>query len=259
MTITMLKLVTGNYQDLTVTFTEDGWFNATTVAERFGKEPYYWLRQRETVEYVVALTKSKSLNLFNPDFLEELNRINMLDGSSSRSQGRLLALVKKTKLVKVKVGAPETGGGTWLHPKLAVPFARWLDINFAVWCDDQIDTLIRGNHPHFDVKRMRHAASSSYKIMNQMLQMTRQQAGKEIVPHHFSNEARLINWALTGEFKEIDRDALPYGELDLLAKLEAFNTMLIGTGLDYEARKKALQNFSAKWRSSRTPALAEVA
>jgi hypothetical protein len=27
------------------------------------------------------------------------------------------------------------GGGTWLHPKLAVRFAQWLDPKFAVWCD----------------------------------------------------------------------------------------------------------------------------
>lgn len=26
-------------------------------------------------------------------------------------------------------------GGTWAHPKLAVFFARWLDVRFAVWCD----------------------------------------------------------------------------------------------------------------------------
>lgn len=24
--------------------------------------------------------------------------------------------------------------GTWAHPKLAVFFARWLDVKFAVWC-----------------------------------------------------------------------------------------------------------------------------
>lgn len=34
--------------------------------------------------------------------------------------------------------------GTWAHPKLAVYFARWLDVKFSVWCDMQIDELIRG-------------------------------------------------------------------------------------------------------------------
>ncbi|HDS1582158.1 TPA: KilA-N domain-containing protein [Stenotrophomonas maltophilia] len=35
------------------------------------------------------------------------------------------------------------GGGTWFHPKLAVHFARWLSTEFAVWCDLQIDELLR--------------------------------------------------------------------------------------------------------------------
>jgi hypothetical protein len=36
------------------------------------------------------------------------------------------------------------GGGTWMHPKLAVRFAQWLDVDFAVWCDEQIDHILRG-------------------------------------------------------------------------------------------------------------------
>ncbi len=25
-----------------------------------------------------------------------------------------------------------------MHPKLAIRFAQWLDVDFAVWCDEQI-------------------------------------------------------------------------------------------------------------------------
>jgi hypothetical protein len=32
--------------------------------------------------------------------------------------------------------------GTWAHPKLAVFFARWLDVRFAVWCDVMIDDIL---------------------------------------------------------------------------------------------------------------------
>ncbi|SDG85201.1 KilA-N domain-containing protein [Pseudomonas flavescens] len=52
-----------------------------------------------------------------------------------------LKLVKSTGLVITKSGR---GGGTWLHPKLAVAFARWLDVRFAVWSDLHIDALLRG-------------------------------------------------------------------------------------------------------------------
>jgi hypothetical protein len=30
-----------------------------------------------------------------------------------------------------------------MHPKLAVRFAQWLNVDFAVWCDEQIDAIIR--------------------------------------------------------------------------------------------------------------------
>lgn len=123
-------------------FTDAGWFNATEAAKRFDKEPFDWLRQRETVSYICALAKRQT----NSDFLTELNKIKDLDGSSSASRSRLFNLVKKTGLVRTKAGAPETGGGTWLHPKLAVIFARWLDIDFAIWCDEQIDSIVRASY-----------------------------------------------------------------------------------------------------------------
>lgn len=120
-------------------FDGHGWFNATEAAKRFGKEPVEWMRQRETVGYICALAKRQG----NCGFVTELNKIIDLDGKSSVSRTRLLALVKKTGFVRAKSGAPETGGGTWLHPKLAVRFAQWLDVDFAVWCDDTIDQIIR--------------------------------------------------------------------------------------------------------------------
>lgn len=35
--------------------------------------------------------------------------------------------------------------GTYGHPKLAIFFARWLDVRFAVWCDLMIDNILKGN------------------------------------------------------------------------------------------------------------------
>lgn len=120
-------------------FNLEGWFNATEAAARFDKEPFDWLRQRDTVSYITALAQ----HLFKSDFLPELNKINNLEGTSAKSRRLILALVKRTGLVRTKAGAPENGGGTWMHPKLAVRFAQWLDVRFAVWCDEQIDAIIR--------------------------------------------------------------------------------------------------------------------
>lgn len=124
-----------------------------------------------------------------------------------------------------------------------------------MWCDIQIDTLLKGTHPHYDWKRLRHEATASYKVMGQILQMTRQRLGKTCAPHHFSNEARLINWALTGEFAKLDREGLSPGDLDLLAKLENLDSVLLGCSASYEDRKKELERFATEQRAAHTPAL----
>jgi len=102
----MSNIVRLDFQGQGVAFTEDAWFNATVAAKRFEKVPHEWLRLPETRRYLKAL-KSK---------------------------------YGKIPYLRTSRG---NGGGTWLHPKLAVAFARWLDADFAVWCDDQIDVLLR--------------------------------------------------------------------------------------------------------------------
>ncbi len=106
----MNSVIPFHYQGQPVRFNSDGWINATDVAKRFGKRPVDWLKQEETKEYLGAL--SEALNC-DPESLLETRR------------GR-------------------HHSGTWLHPKVAVAFARWLDVKFAVWCDLHIDAMLRG-------------------------------------------------------------------------------------------------------------------
>ncbi|MGE6564341.1 MULTISPECIES: KilA-N domain-containing protein [Pseudomonas] len=99
-----------HYQGQAVRFNSEGWINATDVAKRFGKRPVDWLKQDETRQYMGVL--AEALNC-DPESLLETRR------------GRYQS-------------------GTWLHPKLGVAFARWLDLKFAVWADLHIDALLRG-------------------------------------------------------------------------------------------------------------------
>lgn len=94
-----------------VPFTGDGYFNATVVAKPFGKSPKDWLRTDEAQDYISAIRRK--------------------------------CLIEEYQLVKVVSGAPETGGGTWMHPKLAIRFAQWLDTDFCIWCDEQIESILR--------------------------------------------------------------------------------------------------------------------
>lgn len=102
----MSAIVLAQYAGSDVHFTTDGWFNATAAAAKFGKRPHEWRRLPETRAYIRAL---------------------------ERKYGKFTYL-------RARRGV---NGATWLHPKLAVRFAQWLDIDFAVWCDEQIDELLR--------------------------------------------------------------------------------------------------------------------
>jgi hypothetical protein len=198
------------YNGNAVEMDENGWFNATAAAAQFGKRPYEWLRLPETMKYIDALCRKSDTG--------------------------------KSRFIKTYKGnTAKFSQGTWLHPKLAVRFAQWLDIDFAVWCDEQVDALLRDKD---DWKKLRHEAAASHKVMNAVLLLQRQHQGKATQHHHYSNEVRLVNWALTGEFKPLDRNALSAPELDLLAKLEERNTVLIGCGLTYDERKLALERFA---------------
>lgn len=52
---------------------------------------------------------------------------------------------EQNQLVIVVKGGKSTEQGTWLHPKLAIDFARWLNPRFAVWCDMQIEQMVTGS------------------------------------------------------------------------------------------------------------------
>lgn len=213
-------LVTRDYQGHAITYQDDGWFNATQAAAKWGKAPAEWLRLPNTVEYLAALKRH------NPSM-----------GKSHRS----------------KAGPLSGGGGTWLHPKLAVPFARWLDADFAVWCDSQIDGIIRDSD---DWKKLRHMSVASAKLMAEVIKDQKTAEGKELKPYHFSTEHCLVNSLITGKFKGIHRNSLSLAELDFIGKFDVRNSLLMAKGMSYEERKATLAAEAAAWlaeNASRLP------
>jgi hypothetical protein len=209
-------IITRTYQDHAISYDATGWFNATQAAAKFGKSPYEWQRLPDTVAYVAAL---------------------------ERKYGKI-------PYSKSKRGA---GGGTWLHPKLAVNFARWLDVDFAIWCDEQIDSIVRGKD---DWRKLRHAAASSNIVLNGIIQEARAEAGKETGAVHYMSEAKLVNWAAFGKFAGVERDGLTREQLDLLAHLETRNGVMIGRGLSYDERKARLPEISETWQERRIAKMA---
>ena len=56
------SIVNADYQGMTVSFGEDGWFNATEAAKHFGKKVVEWLRLPSTEEYIEALRRNYEQN-----------------------------------------------------------------------------------------------------------------------------------------------------------------------------------------------------
>lgn len=231
------------YEGHSITIRDDGWFNATEAAAKFGKKPLLWLRQRDTVEYLSELASSHGKG----DFLEQFNKIKDLDGDSAKSQAQLLALAKQTGFVTSKAGSPVNGGGTWLHPKLAVPFARSLDVRFAIWCDAQIDDIVRGKQ---DWSRMRHMSAASAKLLHAMIKECKEAAGKVAASHHFMAEHKLVNSLLTGKYEGINRDGLAGWQLDFIGHFDLRDSILIARGISYDERKSTLQAEALAWKLS---------
>ncbi|MBD2700771.1 phage antirepressor KilAC domain-containing protein [Spirosoma sp. BT702] len=110
----MNQLQVFNYQGFDVEFELiDGhvYANATAMCKPFGKQANDWMRLTTTIRYVNALNGA---NRENP-----------------------------VSLIISRKGGEGGGGSTWIHEKLILKLAQWLDVDFEIWCDEQIAKLIR--------------------------------------------------------------------------------------------------------------------
>lgn len=117
---TSSSIITRDYQGMAFQFREDGFFNMTKAAKHFGKEMDDFWRNAGVREYCECLAEGLGFN------------------------SGVFAGVKAAPSHITETKSGRYHGGTWAHPKLAVFFARWLDVKFAVWCDMVIDDLLRG-------------------------------------------------------------------------------------------------------------------
>lgn len=210
-----MSLISLAYEGHPITIRDDGWFNATEAAGKFDKKPAKWLELPGTKRYMQALAKALGFDVQKSD-------------------------IKLVRTSKVRGQA-----GTWLHPKLAVAFARWLDDDFAVWCDCQIDDIIRGKQ---DWSRMRHLSVASAKLLAATVKDCRDADGKETTDVHYMCEHKLVNWLLTGKFAGLNRDSLAGWQLDFIGHFDFRDSMLMARGIPYDERKKLLQSEASAWK-----------
>ena len=131
-------IITLQYGDFPVLFQENAFINATKIAKQFNKQVRDYLTHENTVNY-----------------LESLKRY---------------ALKDQNQLVIVKKGGVSQEQGMWLHPYLAVDFARWLAVDFAVWCEKQIENML---HPvKNNIKTQQQKSTVDIAIVSSLKQET---------------------------------------------------------------------------------------
>jgi len=108
------EIITFEYEGIKIEFGigEAVWMNATEIAKHHGKLIGNWSRNSSTEEYITAL-KTRYANSHNG---------------------------KKQEFLMIYQGG--SFQGTWIHQKLALRFAQWLNPDFAVWVDEKIEELL---------------------------------------------------------------------------------------------------------------------
>lgn len=116
-------------------------------------------------------------------------------------------------------------------------------------------------------KMDRNSARLEYKPMTDAIKHEREAQGKQIAPHHFSNEADLINRLALGMtaakfrvYHEIGkktpiRDYLTPEQIHCITELQRANTVFISMGWDFEQRKEVLKGMFD--RNHRQPLIEE--
>ena len=234
-----------NFGNTPVSFRQDGFLNATAIASHFGKLPKDYLKSEQTQQYISALAENLSV--------------------------RRKILTEENQIVIVKRGGSEQG--TWLHPKLAIHFARWLNPRFAVWCDEQIEILLNGKISDGPAAKttaddrtgLRQAVaalvgrkgidySSAYSMIHQRFNVEAiEDIPAEKLPEAVAYvHALTLHTGLTGEV--LDREPLPAPQPALpiddnsladIAAMVYYGAWMIELGKDISAPLKQLGNIQA--------------
>lgn len=112
----MQELITKSYNGFTIEFELiDGQLmaNATAMCAAFDKRPAKWLELEPIKRYIAALEAKSD---FRTSFVE------------SRKGGDLSKAAQQ---------------GTWIHERLILKLAQWLDVDFEMQCDEWLAELLR--------------------------------------------------------------------------------------------------------------------
>jgi len=103
-------IVTETYQGHRIEFRKsDGFINLTALCRAFGKKP----------NDLMQMLSTKQLLTFVDEDLGKLRESPVVVSEGHK-------------------------GGNWIHPQLAIAACRWIDDEFALWCDWRIKKIVDG-------------------------------------------------------------------------------------------------------------------
>lgn len=219
-----MNTLTLDYNGLALHASREAWFNATEIAEYHGKRLDNFFSLKRTQQYIQAVAKQKGLIPCNPSDLNPTNQweLNPFDPAAYPD------------LIRARRGRY---GGTWLHPDLMVCFARFISLEFEIWCDQTIKALLIDGK---DWQGARSEAATGHRLMAAVIHETALAAGHQASRFDYINESKRINRALTGKWAGLDRNALSAAQLRTLSQLEVKNAALYMMGRPPAERDREL-------------------
>ena len=101
---------------------DNGFINGTTMCTAHDKRLLPWLRTQDTLELFCDLANDLGLEIKCADL-----RILDVSRLSATKYAQMFPA-----LIFTKQGSPAVGGGSWLHPDLAIQLAQWCNKRFAI-------------------------------------------------------------------------------------------------------------------------------
>lgn len=219
-----MNTLTLDYNGLALHASREAWFNATEIAEYHGKRLDVFFKMKRTQQYIQAVARQKGLIPCNPSDLNPTNQweLNPFDPAAYPD------------LIRARRGRY---GGTWLHTDLMLCFARFISLEFEIWCDQTIKTLLIDGK---DWQGARSEAATGHRLMAAVIHETALAAGHQASRFDYINESKRINRALTGKWSGLDRNALSAAQLRTLSQLEVKNAALYMMGRPPAERDREL-------------------
>ena len=173
------------------------------------KDIAQWFRTKETFELFEALASNLEL---------EINPVDLQDSYVSKLSASKYSEIF-VALIFSKRGSPESGGGTWLHPDLAIQLAQWCNPAFAIQVSRWIqDWIVNSQNPvasQADLDRIKYRSNlkdeARLRMTSQVkayLEQIRKYDDKKYAGIYFARVHDALNIAVTNETAKQMRERL---------------------------------------------------